>query len=106
MPWILLIAAAGLEVIWAVGLRETHGFSPLLPSLATVAAMLGSFVLLGWAFKSLRRSTGAAIGIAIGALGIILTGAFWLGQGMDAWQIGCITLMTGGIASLGLQTRS
>ncbi|HVJ42545.1 MAG TPA: multidrug efflux SMR transporter [Dongiaceae bacterium] len=106
MPWILLVIAGGLETIWAVGLSENHGFSSLLPSLATVAAMLGSFGLLGWAFKSLPRGIGAALGMAVGALGIVLIGGFWLGQGMNAWEIGCITLMTGGIVGLRLATKT
>jgi quaternary ammonium compound-resistance protein SugE len=100
MPWILLAIAGGLEVIWAHGLSEHHGYSLLLPSLVTVAALLSGFGLLAWALRSFRHRAAAALCTIIGALDIVLTGAFWLNQGMSPSQIGCIMLITGGIVSL------
>jgi quaternary ammonium compound-resistance protein SugE len=32
MTWIILILAGLLEVVWAVGLKYTEGFSKLIPS--------------------------------------------------------------------------
>ena len=36
MSWIILVIASLLEVVWAVGLKYTHGFSRLTPSVITV----------------------------------------------------------------------
>ena len=49
--WLILFIAGLCEVAWAVGLKYTEGFSRLAPSLATVAAMIVSVVLLGWSLK-------------------------------------------------------
>ena len=38
MSWIILVIAGLLEVVWAVGLKYTHGFSRLTPSVITVTA--------------------------------------------------------------------
>ena len=40
MSWIILVIAGLLEVVWAVGLKYTHGFSRLTPSVITVTAMI------------------------------------------------------------------
>ena len=46
MSWIILVIAGLLEVVWAIGLKYTHGFTRLTPSVITVTAMIVSIVLL------------------------------------------------------------
>lgn len=55
MSWIILVIAGLLEVVWAVGLKYTHGFSRLTPSVITVTAMIVGMALLARAMKSLGR---------------------------------------------------
>lgn len=55
MSWIILVIAGLLEVVWAVGLKYTHGFSRLTPSVITVTAMIVSMALLAWAMKFTSR---------------------------------------------------
>ncbi len=45
MSWIVLFIAGLLEVVWAVGLKYTHGFSRLVPSVITIVAMVASMAL-------------------------------------------------------------
>ena len=52
MAWVWLGVAGLFEVVWAVLLKYTDGFSRLWPSAATVAAMAVSF--LSVAFSSSR----------------------------------------------------
>ena len=47
MAWAVLFAAGLLEIGWAIGLKYTEGFTRLVPSVLTLAAMAGSIVLLG-----------------------------------------------------------
>ncbi len=54
MSWIVLFIAGLLEVVWAVGLKYTHGFSRLVPSVITIVAMVASMALLSWAMKTYR----------------------------------------------------
>ncbi len=46
MPWILLCVAGLLEMGWAIGLKYTDGFTRLVPSVLTVAAIIASMLLL------------------------------------------------------------
>ena len=49
MAWIYLFVAGLFEIGWAIGLKYTEGFTRLVPSLLTVAAMVLSLALLGLA---------------------------------------------------------
>jgi len=75
MSWIILVIAGLLEVVWAVGLKYTHGFSRLTPSVITVTAMIVSLALLAWAMKSLPVGTAYAVWTGIGAVGAAPTPA-------------------------------
>ena len=49
MAWIILFVAGLLEIVWAVALKQSHGFTRLVPSLVTLAGMAGSIVFLALA---------------------------------------------------------
>lgn len=73
MSWIVLFIAGLLEVVWAVGLKYTHGFSRLVPSVITIVAMVASMALLSWAMKTLPVGTAYAVWTGIGAVGAAVT---------------------------------
>ena len=80
MSWIILFIAGLLEVVWAIGLKYTHGFTRLTPSVITVTAMIVSIVLLSWAMRSLPVGTAYAVWTGIGAVGAAITGILLLGE--------------------------
>jgi quaternary ammonium compound-resistance protein SugE len=49
MAWLWLTLAGLLEVVWAIGSKYTDGFTRLVPSAITVAAMIGSVYFLALA---------------------------------------------------------
>ncbi len=49
--WLLLLLAGLLEVVWAIGLKYTMGFTRIVPSVITVTAMIGSVWLLALALR-------------------------------------------------------
>ena len=75
MAWITLVAAGLLEVVWALGLKYTSGFTRPLPSIVTGTAIVGSMVLLARAVRTLPIGTAYAIWVGIGALGANIGGA-------------------------------
>jgi quaternary ammonium compound-resistance protein SugE len=102
MNWILLIAAGLLEVVWAVGLKYTEGFTRLVPSVVTMTAMTGSVVLLGLALRHLPLGTAYAVWTGIGTVGTAIVGMLVLGEPAGALRIACIALIVIGIAGLKL----
>ena len=104
MSWIILVLAGLLEVGWAVGLKYTAGFTRPLPTVFTVAAMIGSVGLLGIAVRTLPLGTAYAVWTGIGTVGTVIAGIAMLGEPANAARIGCIALIVAGIAGLKLLT--
>ncbi len=97
MSWIILVIAGLLEVVWAVGLKYTHGFSRLTPSVITVTAMIVSMALLAWAMKSLPVGTAYAVWTGIGAVGAAITGIVLLGESANPMRLASLALIVLGI---------
>lgn len=74
MSWMLLVVAGLLEVGWAIGLKYTEGFTRLVPSVLTIAAMVVSMWLLGVAARTLPIGTAYAVWVGIGATGAAILG--------------------------------
>jgi quaternary ammonium compound-resistance protein SugE len=106
MAWLFLILAGLLEVGWALGLKYTDGFTKLGPSILTVAAMIGSFVLLGQALRVLPIGTAYAIWTGIGAVGTAILGMMLFGEPRDLARILCILLIIAGILGLKFTTTA
>lgn len=105
MSWIILFIAGLLEVVWAIGLRYTHGFTRLTPSVITVTAMIVSIVLLSWAMRSLPVGTAYAVWTGIGAVGAAITGILLLGESASLARIASLALIVAGIIGLKLSTH-
>nr|WP_211114267.1 quaternary ammonium compound efflux SMR transporter SugE [Azospirillum rugosum] len=96
---------AGLfEVGWAIGLKQTDGFTRLVPTLLTLAAMAASLGLLGLALKSLPLGTAYAVWTGVGTVGTVILGILLYGESADAVRLGCIALIMAGIVGLKLVT--
>ena len=98
--WLLLFAAGVLEVVWAIGLKYTDGFSRLTPSVITIAAMIGSVWLLALALKSIPVGTGYAVWTGIGAVGTAILGIILFNEAATAARLACIGLIVAGILGL------
>ena len=105
MSWFILFIAGLLEVVWAVGLKYTHGFTRVVPSLITVSAMIVSIVLLSWAMKSLPTGTAYAVWTGIGAVGAAITGILLLGEPASPARLISLGLIVAGIIGLKLSTH-
>lgn len=100
MSWIWLLLAGLLEVVWAVGLKYSQGFTRVWPSTLTLAAMAGSVFLLALAVKTLPLGTAYAVWTGIGAVGTVVFGMIVLGDPATAGRIVCLAMIIGGIAGL------
>lgn len=100
MAWVYLIIAGVFEVVWAIGLKYSHGFTRLYPSLITIGGMLISFYLLSLATKSLPLGTAYAIWTGIGALGAVLLGIVLFNEPLNISRIIFLCLILIGIIGL------
>lgn len=104
MAWGILVLAGLLEVVWAVGLKYTEGFSKLWPTVGTVLAMVLSVWLLGVAMKTLPVGTAYAVWVGIGAVGTAILGIYLLGESANLGRIISLALIVAGIIGLKLTT--
>jgi quaternary ammonium compound-resistance protein SugE len=104
MAWAVLFTAGLLEIGWAIGLKYTEGFSRLVPSVLTLAAMAGSIILLGVALKTLPIGTAYAVWTGIGAVGTAILGIALFGEPATAARLASIGLIVAGIVGLKLVT--
>ena len=105
MSWILLVVAGLLEIVWAIGLSYTNGFTRPVPSLVTAAGLVTSMVLLTLALRSLPVGTGYAVWVGIGVVGTAIVGMLALGEPMTPLRIACLALIVAGIVGLKLSTH-
>ncbi|MCK1741883.1 quaternary ammonium compound efflux SMR transporter SugE [Bradyrhizobium sp. 139] len=104
MAWSILFVAGLLEIAWAIGLKYTEGFTKLVPSVLTLAAMAGSILLLGFALKTLPIGTAYAVWTGIGAVGTAALGIVLFGEPATAFRLASIGLIVSGIIGLKLVT--
>ncbi|MFK0008056.1 DMT family transporter [Paenarthrobacter sp. NPDC090520] len=65
--WIILLASAVLEAVWATALGLSNGFTVLLPTLVFAVTATLSMVGLGIAVKRIPLGTAYAVWVGIGA---------------------------------------
>jgi quaternary ammonium compound-resistance protein SugE len=106
MPWLHLIIAGLLEVAWAIGLKQTEGWTRLWPSVTTALLMMASFFFLSLALRSLPIGTAYAIWTGIGAVGTALIGIIVFDEPRTAARLVCIVLIVAGIVGLKLTSSS
>ncbi|MDB5507178.1 MAG: sugE [Devosia sp.] len=102
MSWILLIIAGLFEIGWAIGLKYTEGFTRLVPSTLTVAAMVFSIVLLGVALRELPVGTAYAVWTGIGTVGAAVLGMVLFNDPATIGRLVAIGLIVSGIVGLKL----
>ena len=100
MNWTYLLLAGVLEVAWAVGLKYTHGFTRIGPSIFTVITMIASFWFLSKAVQTIPLGTAYAVWTGIGVLGTAVLGMILFGEARDAPRLACIGLILAGIIGL------
>lgn len=105
MAWVCLFIAGVLEIVWAFAMKQSHGFSRLVPSLITLGAMVASFGLLSLAMRSLPLGTAYMIWTGIGALGAFAVGVAFLGEGISVARVIAAGLILAGLVLMKLSAQ-
>ena len=104
MAWIILVFAGLFEVVWAIGLKYTEGFTRLVPSVVTLLGMIVSFWLLSTAMKTLPLGTAYAVWVGIGAIGAFIAGIVLFNEALSAMRVISVLLIAAGLIGLKLST--
>lgn len=102
MSWLMLVLAGILEVIWSVAMKQSLGLTRPLPTAITLVTVLGSFLLLAAAMRSLPLGTAYAVWTGIGAVGAFVVGVVAFHESASLPRIIAVVLIVSGLAILRL----
>src|SRR5262245_11117984 len=95
MAWFVLFIAGLCEVLWAYTLKQSQ-------YAITIAAMLASFGLLGYAMKTIPLGTAYPIWTGIGAIGTFILGSAILNEAVNPMRVVAALLIAAGIVLMKL----
>ncbi len=102
LAWIYLLLAGVLEIVWALAMKQSDGFTRLVPTVITITALLASLVLLALAMKSLPLGTAYPVWTGIGAIGAFVVGVLLLGEPLQALRAGAAAMILAGLVLMKL----
>jgi quaternary ammonium compound-resistance protein SugE len=102
MAWVFLFLAGVLEIAWAFAMKESQGFTRLMPTLIMLGTMAASFGLLSLSMRTLPLGTSYMIWTGIGAVGAFVVGVWFLGEAMSVQRVVAALLIVAGIVTMKL----
>lgn len=106
MAWFLLFIAGIFEVVWAYTMKQSDGFTRLVPSIITFVALAASLGLLSWSMRSLPLGTAYTVWTGIGAVGAFLVGIIALGESVSLMRLIAAALIVSGLLLMKLSTSA
>ena len=100
MTWALVILAGCCETVFAVFLKESHGFTRIWPTITFSIFALLSFGLLNLALRTLPVGSAYAVWTGIGAAGTAVVGMVFLGESVATLKIVSVALVIAGVVGL------
>ncbi len=100
MAWFYLLLAAAFEIAFASSMKLADGFTRLWPSIVIVVCTIGGIGFLTLAMRDLPVSIAYPIWTGIGAIGTVVIGYFYFGEGMTLIKGLSIAMIVGGIVGL------
>lgn len=82
--WLMLLASAVLEAVWATALGQSNGFTRPLPALVFAVTATLSMTGLGLAIRSVPLGTAYAVWVGIGAA---LTVGWAMATGVEPFSV-------------------
>jgi quaternary ammonium compound-resistance protein SugE len=102
MAWIVLVLAGLAEVVMALSLKLSNGFTHAWWTVSFLVTAVLSFGLLAYALKSLEVGTAYAAWTGIGAVGTAVLGMLIMGDQVTAVRLISIALIVAGVVGLNL----
>jgi quaternary ammonium compound-resistance protein SugE len=100
MKWLMLLLAGIFEIVWAVAMKYSNGFSILVPSVITAITYILSAVFLALALKYLPLGMAYVMWVAFGIIGTTILGVLLFSEKLTVVQIVSIILIIIGVIGL------
>jgi len=104
VAWIYLVIAGVLEIVWAFYMKQSQGFTRIVPSVVTIVTMIASFTLLSLSMRTLPLGTAYTIWTGIGAVGAFTVGILVLGEQATAMRLFAALLIVSGLVTMKLSS--
>ena len=104
MPWVYLVVAGILEIVWAYAMKLSDGFTRPLASAVTIGTMIASFALLSISMRTLPLGTAYMVWTGIGAVGAFIVGIVVLGEQVSALRTAAAILIVTGLVAMKLSS--
>lgn len=98
--WLLLVLAGALEVLFALALKASNGFSRLPFTVLTLAAAGASLWLLSQVMRVIPAGAAYAVWTGLGAAGTLAAAALVFGERVSGLSLLGIVLILSGVALL------
>ncbi len=98
--WFLLMASGLFEVLWAITLKMSNGYTKLIPTLATIPFALASAGLLALAMRTIPMGVSYVVWAGIGALGSVSIGMLYFGDEITPLRLVFMALIVCGVIGL------
>lgn len=102
MEWLYLSIASVCEVVWALSMKSTEGFTRLIPSVVTISFMMPSLYFLNLSLRHIPVGIAYTVWTGIGAVGAILGSMLILKEHVNIWQVLFMTMIVIGIIGVKL----
>ena len=102
MAWLILVVSGLLEAVWALALKESHGFSRLWPSLVFVVGLGASMGGLALALRTLPVGAAYAVWVGVGAVTTAVLAMAFLHEPVTVLKVVSILLIIAGVVGLNL----
>jgi len=106
MSWVYLVIAGVLEFLWAIGLKQSDGFTKLWPSIISAILIVVSLALLSLAMRTIPVGTAYAVWSGIGASTLVIFGMVFMNEPISLVRIACLCMIVGGVVGLQLVGES
>lgn len=100
LAWCALISAGIFEIVWAYFLKESEGFSKILPTILFISTLTISMALLALSVKIIPISIAYPIWTGIGAVGSVIIGAIFFGEALTFLSSIFLLMIISGIIGL------
>lgn len=105
VSWVALIVAGLFEVIWAIFLKNSKGFSEVTPTLLFLITLTISMFLLAYSMRTLPMGIAYPVWTGIGAVGTVIVGILFFKEGVNLQKIIFLSLILIGIIGLKLSSK-